>query len=239
MVLVHGTMDRSTSFGRVARLLDDRTIVRLDRRGYGRSQDLGPPTRFEDQVDDLAGVLDTVAADGPAVVFGHSYGGVVALATASQRSTCIGAVVAYESPMAWRSWWPTTSAGASAIQAAEDPAGAAERFMSAVIGPDRWARLPPSTKDARRAEGPTLVAEMRQARPPSPIPYDPRDVAVPVVAAHGTAAVAHHRRAVETLAEEAPQGELVVVEGAGHGVHLSHPRAVVDLLERARRRLAD
>ena len=38
VVLVHGAMDRASSFGRVGRRLPDVPLVRYDRRGYGRSQ---------------------------------------------------------------------------------------------------------------------------------------------------------------------------------------------------------
>jgi pimeloyl-ACP methyl ester carboxylesterase len=39
--------------------------------------------------------------------------------------------------------------------------------------------------------------------------------------------------AARLLAELAPRGELAVVAGAGHGVHLTHPQALADLAVRA------
>lgn len=233
VVLVHGTMDRSSSFGRVQRALDGFRVVRYDRRGYGRSVATGPPTGMDQQVDDL---LDVVG-DEPALVAGHSYGGTVALAAAQQHPDRILGVVAYESPMQWVEWWPKTSAGAAAVASAADPEDAAERFMERMIGEDRWRRLPPSTRAARRAEGPTLVAEMAHARPPNPPAFDPTEIAQPVIAAHGTEGAPHHARSAEALAEAAPAGELVVVEGAGHGVHLTHPVAFADLVRQLAARI--
>ena len=229
VVLVHGTMDRSSSFGRVVRHLDGHRVVRYDRRGYGRSVDLGPPEGFDQQVDDLLGVIDETSA-GAAIVAGHSYGGTIAVAAAQRAPDRIAGVVAYESPMPWRDWWPRDSAGARAVAGATDPADAAEAFMRRMLGDERWERLPPSTRAARRSEGATLVAEMAHLRPPHPPAHDPTEVHQPVVAAHGSDGAPHHHRTAEVLAEEAPAGELVVVEGAGHGIHLSHPERFAALV---------
>ncbi len=228
VVLVHGTMDRGSSFGRVARHLDGFRVTRYDRRGYGHSLRLGPPDSFTQQVDDLLAVV----GDAPAIVAGHSYGGTIALAAAQRAPTAVVGVVAYESPMPWRDWWPRDSAGAHAVATARDPEHAAEQFMRRMIGDQRWKRLPPSTRDARRAEGPTLVAEMAHTREPDHPCFDPRQITVPVIAAHGTEGAPHHGRSAEVLAEEAPSGVLVVVDGAGHGVHLTHPAAFAGLVDR-------
>ena len=231
VVLVHGTMDRSSSFGRVARHLADHRVVRYDRRGYARSLDVGPPESFDQQVTDLLTLIEEVSDD-PAIVVGHSYGGTIAVAAAQRDPDRVAGVVAYEAPMPWRDWWPRHSAGAKAVADAADPADAAEAFMRRMLGDQRWARLPPSTRAARRAEGPTLVAEMGHLRPPHPPAHDPATVEQPVVASHGTDGAEHHHRAAAVLAEEAPNGELVVVDGATHGVHLTHPERFADLVRR-------
>ena len=207
----------------------DRPVVRYDRRGYGRSLEMGASTTFVDQVDDLAEVV----RERPSVIVGHSLGGVVALAFAQRHPDLARAVVAYESPMAWEPWWPSVTAGAAAMAGETDAGDAAERFMRRMIGDERWEGLPERTRAQRRAEGPALVAELRSIRAPSPAPYVPEQVRVPVVAAHGTTSAPHHQETARALAAGAPLGELVVVEGAGHGVHLTHPAALADLARRA------
>ena len=229
VVLVHGSMDRSSTFARVQRHLPDVNVVRYDRRGYGRSASLGPPLSFREQVDDLARVV----AGRPSVVVGHSLGGVVALALAARDPDVARAVVAYESPMAWAPWWPDRSAGGDALAAGQAPEEVAERFLRRMVGDERFARLPPTTIQARRAEGPALVADLRQIRDPEHPPYDPAKVTVPVVAAHGSESSPHHVQAARVLAAEAPRAELVEVPGAGHGIHLTHPAALADLAQRA------
>jgi pimeloyl-ACP methyl ester carboxylesterase len=228
-VLVHGSLDRSTAFLKVARHLDDLSIARYDRRGYGRSLAVGPAIRFDDQVADLASVVGDV----PSIVVGHSLGGVVALTFAARRPDLVRAVVAYEAPMPWLPSWPSNTAGGTALAEGDDEGDAAEHFMRRIVGDDRWEQLPERTKAQRRAEGPALVAELRSLRPPHPAPYDVGSLPVPVVAGHGEASRPHHQQAAHQLAVEAPRGELVVIAGASHGAHLSHPKEFAALVRRA------
>lgn len=233
VVLVHGTMDRSSSFGRVRKGLDGMRVARYDRRGYARSVDLGPPGSFDQQVDDLLDVVAWVTQDGPPpVVFGHSYGGTVALATAARSPERLAGVVAFEAPLPWMDWWPTDSAGAAAVAGSDDAEGAGEAFMRRMVGDDRWERLPPSTRAARRAEGPTLVAELAQLRPPHPPPFELGSIRAPVLVAHGTDGAPHHGEAARTVAAGVPGADLEVVSGSGHGVHLTHPSAVAAMVRR-------
>ncbi len=234
VVLVHGSLDRSAAFARVQRHLEDLRVLRYDRRGYARSLALGPAASFAVQVDDLQAVV----GDRPAVIVGHSLGGVIALAFAQRRPDLVQAVVAYEAPRSWTTWWPAATAGSVAVSAGDDAEAAAERFMRRMIGDDRWERLPERTKHQRRAEGAALVAELRSLRDPEHPPYEPAKVLVPVLAAHGTTSASHHRRTVEELAAQAPHAELVVVDGAGHGVHLTHAAALAALARRALDRAA-
>jgi pimeloyl-ACP methyl ester carboxylesterase len=239
VVLVHGSMDRSGGMLRLRRALQgDHRVIRYDRRGYGRSLGAGAPVSFDQQVDDLAGLL----ADRPAVLVGHSFGGVVSLALAERRPELVGAVVAYEAPQMWESWWPGTTAGLQALDrvAAADGAGeevaaadAAEWFLRRMVGDEVWDRLPAAMRAERRAEGPALIAEMRSVRPPAPVPYRAEAVTVPVVAAFGSETSRHHVRATDELARTAPLAELAVIEGADHGAHLSHPAEMADLARRA------
>jgi pimeloyl-ACP methyl ester carboxylesterase len=228
VVLVHGSMDRSTSFAKAARRLPDLRVLRYDRRGYGRSVGVPPAADVAVHVDDLLALV----GGGPAVVVGHSIGGVIALAAAERRSGAVAAVGAFEAPMPWEPWWPSVTAGGSALAGAEgDPHGAAEVFMRRMIGDDRWERLPERTRHDRRAEGPALLADLHMVRSGRP-PYSAAGLTVPVVVGHGTESRAHHREAAARLAAAVPGAELVVVEGAGHGAHSSHPEAFAAFVRR-------
>ena len=58
VVLVHGSMDRSTSFAKVVRRLrDDLRVLSYDRRGYGQSVTVAGPFTMARQVEDLLSVM--------------------------------------------------------------------------------------------------------------------------------------------------------------------------------------
>jgi pimeloyl-ACP methyl ester carboxylesterase len=235
VALVHGAMDRASSMVRVRGALEGECrVMRYDRRGYARSLELGPAMSFDQQVDDLAALV------GPrvAVLAGHSLGGVICLALAERSPGQVAAVVAYEAPMMWEPWWPAGTAGALALAAAGgrrdgddgDPGDAAEAFMRRMLGDARWSRLPAHVRAERRAEGPTLLAELRTVHHPAPAPYRPELVTVPVVAAFGSETQAQHRRGAEELARRAPRAVLEAIDGADHGAHLTHPAAFAELV---------
>jgi pimeloyl-ACP methyl ester carboxylesterase len=249
VVLVHGSMDRSSGMAGVVRRLEDLRVATYDRRGYGRSRAVKGPRSIDAHVADVLAVLDGRRA----VVFGHSLGGDIALAAAERHPEHVSAVGAFEPPMPWESWWPDGTAGAAAfalgaegsepsdldsdaggaaVRAAED---AAESFMRRMIGDRRWERLPAATRADRRAEGPTLVAELGDVQ--SRAPFDPAKIEVPVLIACGEHARPQHRRAMAVLAERfgsVPGSvfEHVEVQGVGHGVHFDDPAALAGLVRR-------
>ena len=182
----------STTAFRVTALRPAR-LRAIGRRIPGRSA-------IEQQVDDLVAACSTVA--GAPCVFGHSYGGNVALgdrgappgARRRRRRVRDAAVVArlvarlrpqVPSPIATRG----------------DPADAAERFMRRLVGDARWEKLPPSTREARRSEGPAMVGELVDLREHAP--WSAERIAVPVVAMCGERGAAHHRAGTEYLARAA------------------------------------
>ncbi len=226
LILVHGTMDRATSFTRLMSKLPDWSILAYDRRGYAGSAAMGPPETFQQQVEDLFAVLDGE----PAVAFGHSFGGDVVLAAAADRPDLIPTALVWEAPQPWLPWWPSHTAAGGA-QADLEPDDRAEWFMRRQVGDLVWERLPSATRASRRAEGRTLEAEMATLRG-GPV-FEVDRVSIPVIVGRGTLSSAHQRRSARELASALPHGELADIPGATHGAHLSHPGEVADLVRRA------
>jgi pimeloyl-ACP methyl ester carboxylesterase len=221
VALVHGSMDRSAGLLKLSRRLDDAAhVLRYDRRGYGRSRPHPGPFGIDDHVADLVGLL----AGRPALLFGHSYGGNVALAVADRRPELVTGVVVYETPLSWLDWWPGTTAGGAALATQGSPADAAERFMRRLIGDARWERLPSRTRAARRDEGVAMVGELTdlQSRPA----WDAARIDVPVVAMRGEHGAEHHRRAMAFLAGALRDCAVVEATGARHFGPNTHPDAV-------------
>ena len=229
LVLVHGSLDRCATFARVvaAAPLAGVHTIRYDRRGYGRSIDAGPPAGLDEHVDDLLEVVD----GRPAVVVGHSFGGLVALVAATRAPEVVQAVAAFEPPQPWLPWWPSTSAGGAAARVA--PADAAEAFLRRMVGDARWEALPPRTRELRRKEGTALAAELASVRTAPVPPLDPSRLSGPLLVGRGSRSSAHLRRSAEELARAVPGAELSEVEGADHGAHLTHPVEVAAWARRA------
>jgi pimeloyl-ACP methyl ester carboxylesterase len=239
VVLVHGSLDRAGSFARVTRRLRDLHTVAYDRHGYHRSRsDLPAHDSLDAHIDDLLAVVD----GRPAVVVGHSYGGTLALGAALRPDGAhLLAVAAYEPPLPWLGDWATrggTRTGRAPAPADDDPALVAERFFRRMVGDTAWDRLPEATKAARRADGAALAAELAAIRTDEP-PFDIPSLAVPAVFGRGTASLPHHRAAVGWLVEHVPGSDLVEIDGAGHGAHLTHPDAFASFVRAAVARTPD
>lgn len=189
--------------------------LRYDRRGYGKSWQHPGPYAIADQVDDLERLLDGRAA----VLFGHSYGGNVALATAERLSQQIRGVSTFETPLSWMPWWPSTTAGTVGIAAGSDMA--AEKFMIRLIGQERWDKLPERTKNERRREGRALVSELGQLRVSQP--WETSSIHCPVLCGYGSRGLVHHQQGARWLVDNINDSQLVCIDDASHGAPMSHP----------------
>lgn len=229
IVLVHGSMDRSAGLLKLSRRLDSSfEVLRYDRRGYGRSVDSNGPYEMADQVADLAALLtEQSASERDTVVFGHSFGGNVALAVADRCPELVTAVAVYEAPMSWLDWWPGNSAGGTALSLG-NPADAAEAFLRRLMGDAGWERLSKSKQETRRAEGSAMVGELADLRKQAP--WSPDRILVPVLAMYGEDAKPHHQRAMDTLATTLFDCRVVPIENAGHFGPYSHPDLVAGQL---------
>jgi pimeloyl-ACP methyl ester carboxylesterase len=217
IVLIHGSMDRSTGMLRLSRRLDDAfRVLRYDRRGYGRS--VGDHDRYDmgAQVDDLIALL----AGRRAVLVGHSYGGNVAMATATRRPDLVAAVALYETPLSWEPWWPGTTAGAQATATSGDAGDAAERFMRRLVGDDVWEGLPARTRATRRAEGPAMVGELKDLQ--ANRPWVSAEIGCPVVLSCGSNGAAHHQQGTRFIHDQFPDSTFVVLDGCRHDAPMSH-----------------
>jgi pimeloyl-ACP methyl ester carboxylesterase len=229
MVMVHGSMDRSAGLLKLGRRLDSYfEVLRYDRRGYGRSVECSGPFTMSDQVDDLARLI--AANPSPrraALVFGHSYGGNIALALADHHPELVAAVGLYETPLSWLDWWPGNSAGGTALSLG-DPGDAAEAFLRRLMGDDGWERLSASKREARRAEGAAMVGELADLRRRKP--WSAERINVPVLAICGDHGKPHHQRAVAVLTEELSNCRSGTIPEAGHFGPYSHPDLVAEEL---------
>lgn len=229
ILLCHGSMDRSAGLLRLSRQLDGAaSVIRYDRRGYGRSADAAGSFSVAAHIADLATVLDRHAPGRTVDLgFGHSFGGNVVLGLAALEPQRFARVAVYETPLSWFDWWPTSTAGGAATQI-DDPAEAAEVFMRRLIGDDHWERLPVGTRRDRRSEGAAMVGELADLRRNAP--WDEARVTVPVLAIGGEHGRPHHQIGMQRLAALLPFAHHVQLGDAGHGAPNSHASELATLL---------
>jgi pimeloyl-ACP methyl ester carboxylesterase len=228
VVLVHGSLDRASSFARVIRRLPDLHTIAYDRRGYQRSRDVTPlADTLESHIDDLFSVI----GGRPAVVIGHSFGGTITLGAAlrGDKDSTIQAIAAYEPPMPWLSVPGARPSTSRTID--DDPTVISEQFFRRVVGNSAWERLSETAKDERRFDGPGLAADVRSIRGEVP-PFDASQLALPAVFGMGEHSNARQRGGVQWLVDHVVGSELIEFPGSGHGAHLSHPDAFAQLVRR-------
>lgn len=102
VVLLHGITDSGLCWPRVSQSLADRyDIIAVDARGHGKSEkpDDGKAYAREEHAKDVAGLIESLGLDKPAIV-GHSMGSGTASELAATFPGLVGALVLEDPP--WR-----------------------------------------------------------------------------------------------------------------------------------------
>jgi O-succinylbenzoic acid--CoA ligase len=236
VVLLHATLSTSGQLRRIAGLLQpDARVLLLDRRGSGASaMEIPEPVSIARHVADILAALDAADVDRP-VLFGHSFGALLALEFAARHPERAAAVVAYEppylavaSPALLARLGPVGEAVATAY-ASGGPAAAAQLFVRAVAGDDAWDRLGPPQRALLEAEGSGALADTSMsdldlaglAR-----------IACPVVLATGGASDDFYAPIADALAAAIPGSRRVVLPGLRHVAPITDPAPIAELIRR-------
>jgi pimeloyl-ACP methyl ester carboxylesterase len=230
--MVHGAGSGRWGFDLVRPLLDARfTVWALDRRGRGDSGDRDGYS-LEVEFEDVAEVV-RAAGDG-AMLFGHSYGGLVA-AGAARRLDGLTRLVLYEPPMggvladeAWQERF-------DADLAAGEPEAAVRRFLHDVGGYshveiDVMENTP--AWGQRLAAAPTVPRELsaERALATDGLGLDRLELACLLLV--GSDSPDWARRSTAAFAARIPGVEVRTLEGHGHGATVSGPALLAAELER-------
>jgi pimeloyl-ACP methyl ester carboxylesterase len=228
------------------------TVVAVDRAGLGLS-DPAPDLSVHSQVDDLAAV---VAAIGPAVLVGHSWGGLLAQLVSWRYPASVAGLVLVDPTheelfaelpgflrLASAALGPATMlahmvgqfsrlarpmARRLAARSSDDPRGRAAVEDAYLAAYRRRDQVRMIGRENRLGE--RSLRLLRQAR------AEANPVNVPAVVLISTSGKppALQRRSAELLGEMAaalPHGRPIVVEGSGHYIHHDRPDAVVAGIE--------
>ncbi len=235
LILVHGASADHTTFRVVGPVFAERFAVdAIDRRGRGASGDT-PPYAIEREFEDLAAVASALAteAGSPVDIVGHSYGGRCALG-AAMLTDDIRRVVSYEgapTPPGERYGDADVLEELRRLDAAGDLAGVLSTFMTRVVGMDAEAlaryRGDP-VWPVRVAAAHTIVRELESeaASPAAGLEALGR-VRQPVLQIIGEDSRPEFGAATRALDARLSNGRVVVIDGARHAAHHTHPEAFV------------
>jgi pimeloyl-ACP methyl ester carboxylesterase len=236
LVLVHGTAGDHTTFRVVGPMLAARFAVQaIDRRGRGASGDT-LPYAVEREFEDVAAVAEALAADGArgVDVVGHSYGGRCALG-AALRTEAIRRIVSYEgapTPPGVRYGDDRLADELTALDRAGRHEDVLEAFMRRVVGMDDEALAAYRTDPVwplRVAAAHTIPRELRAEAASGAAGLEALGaVRQPVLQLLGGDSRATFAAATAALDERLADGRIVVIPGARHAAHHTHPAAFVE-----------
>jgi pimeloyl-ACP methyl ester carboxylesterase len=252
LVLLHGAGGNLRDFDLdlIDRLTPNYRVIAFDRPGLGLSDRIEDGTDMRAQARHLAKAADQLGVTNP-IVLGHSFGGGVAMAWAinrpeSTRALVIVAGATMPFPGEVDRWYHLTGGRFRAminpaITLLASPARVRDSLIS-TFAPDP---VPPGYADhigagltTRRralAENGAQVLALKQnlvAMSPS---YS--SLTLPVEILHGSqdTTVRPEIHGIP-LSKTLPNAQFMMIDGAGHMPHHSHPQAVVDAIARAAQR---
>jgi len=235
LLLVHGAAADHTTFRVVGPLLADRfTLAAIDRRGRSASGDT-LPYAIEREFEDLAAVASVVAREtgAPVDVFGHSYGGRCALGSALLTDD-IGRVISYEgapTPPGEQYGDAALARELAALADAGRNETLLETFMTRVVGMtaeelDRYRADPVWPR--RVAAAPTIARELAVESGDAAGLERLGRVRQPVLQVLGGESRREFGVATAALDDRLAAGTIVVIPGAKHAAHHTHPAALVE-----------
>jgi pimeloyl-ACP methyl ester carboxylesterase len=213
-------------------------VIAYDRRGFGGSTHPAikdPPRHTADAVS----LLEALNA-APAIVVGHSMGGIIALDLAARQPELVRALVLVEPPLHFKQH-PSAKMirgllTAQVIRRVRGEQVAAERFFrfatSTTDGGNGYDLTPPEERAKLLANAPAVMRELDSGTGEHVTAADIARIGCPVVCLVGSITLPDYARAAERIAEARPATRLVTVQGAGHVLPVTHSQAVVDAVRK-------
>jgi len=222
VICIHGGLDRGASFGRISRRLENFDLIAYDRRGYQSSRDL-QPLGLKMHIEDLTKIAQ--AQTGPVILFGHSYGGVIAQGVAIKHPDLIDLVVTYESPTPW-----VLHRELNRAPLTDDARYEVEYFFTRMVSRKIWDRLSEEERESRLLDGEGLLSDLTALRT-NEAPFDITKLKTPSAYIHGDGIIGEYYIALcKELNRIVPSMKTIAIEKANHGAHLQNPDQLSDLI---------
>ena len=222
IICIHGGLDRGASFGRLSRRLENFDLIAYDRRGYQSSRGISP-LGLEMHIEDLVKIAQ--AQTGPVILFGHSYGGVIAQGVAIKHPDFIDLVLTYESPAPW-----VLHRELNRAPLTDDARYEVEYFFTRMVSRKIWDRLSEEERESRLLDGEGLLSDLSALRT-NEAPFDITALKTPSAYIHGDGIIGEYYIALcQELNKIVPSMKTIAIEKANHGAHLQNPDQLSDLI---------
>jgi len=246
LFLVHGSAVAGKSWNALAAPLRDRVVVMTpDRLGQtpGERWPANRVTTFDAEAEHLAAAL--AAAPGPVHLFGHSYGGAVAMQMALRWPKRVARLTLYEPTrfaLLLRGGRAIGEAGREILAVghgtheravARQEAAAARVFVDYWSGAGTWAAMDAGRQERLAAQMPKVGAEFLAAFA-DPVPLDAwSTLEMPVLLLGGESSPAPVRAINALLGSVLPRCASVTLPGIGHMGPMTHADEVREWLPEA------
>ncbi len=219
-------------------LAGEHRTIWYHRRSFGDSAH-PPLSELPRHTRDAAGLLEGLGAV-PAVVVGHSMGGVISIDLAIRRPDLVRALVLVEPPLHFTqhpSEEMQREMGVTMeLRAASGDEAAAEHFMRwATTTTDGWNGFELTTPEDRAhllGNSTAIVHELEGGTGDHVTEAELAAIGCPAICLVGDITLPDYWDAARRIEAALPALEIVGVPGASHVLHVTHPQAVADAVSR-------
>jgi pimeloyl-ACP methyl ester carboxylesterase len=234
LVMVHGGLESRRNWDWVVpHLADSFRVLTYDRRGYGDSERPSGQRSVQENVADLAALIEHLGL-APAWAAGQSFGGNIVIRLAADRPDLLRGITAHEpdlfslvandpavAPMLEE--FDRLNAAVVERIASGDHAGAAEQFVEEGLGEGLWSKFPTEFRQMVIDETPNALDELND---PQGIVFDLESIrgfTGPALLTLGDETAPVFPPVITRLAEAMPSAEVRTFAGAGHAIMVEQP----------------
>ena len=239
VIFVHGSWSDHSNWDLVIPFLSgDFRVLVYDRRGHGSSERIAVPGHVEEDVADLAALIEEHRCF-PAHVVGNSFGGSIVLRLAASRPDLLRSMSVHEPPVfslldpsLLEPMRPPMTNVLELIASGEHRSAARAFAETIALGPGSWDQLTDEIKDMMTFNAPTFLDEQQD---PNWLKIDLQALAAfpnPVLFTRGEQSPKFYSGIINRLAETIKQSRVVTIPEAGHLPQLTHPEEYSKLLRK-------
>jgi pimeloyl-ACP methyl ester carboxylesterase len=238
VVLVHGSWGDHHNWDPVVPgLARTFRVLIYDRRGHSQSERLATPGSVEEDVADLALLINSQSLQ-PAHIVGNSFGASIVLKLAAARPDLFASLTVHEPPLVGLlgndpglpAVQQRIEAVIATLKSGRTELGAQQFVETVALGPGMWEKLPPQMRQTFVFNAPTWLDEMNDQQG---FVLDLGRLAAidkPALISRGDQSPPFFGTILDKIAEALPGARRHTFNGAGHVPHLTHPDDFVSIV---------